>query len=173
MTSYAVTLVGTNDTQGRPEGSVDDAMVLKEGQTCPPGRTEMTDAELSALRLVQADAMAAWVIAQRLQQAKSNEVVRLKGEVTRLIEGRYSDTQQRSLLMLYQEASVLGYVNRRQQIQTALDWIKSVIAQYYVARDQVLAAATIQEATAVQLDAATLLAADPVVSLETVIPINN
>ena len=134
----------------------------------------MDDVALEELHAEFSSAVALSVAAERLARTKEHCIHRLKYDVTRnVIEARYSDAQQRSLMMLYQEAQVLGYVNRVALIQMAIDWIKSVLQHYYLKRDEVLAAPDSAAVDAVVVDLASLAAADPQVSLEDVIALNN
>lgn len=174
MALYAVLLVGPDDPRGRPVGSVDSSLLLRAGDVCPPNRIEMDEVALEELHAEFSSAVALSVAAERLARTKEHCIHRLKYDVTRnVIEARYSDAQQRSLMMLYQEAQVLGYVNRVALIQMAIDWIKSVLHHYYLKRDEVLAAPDSAAVDAVVVDLASLAAADPQVSLEDVIALNN
>lgn len=169
MLNYAVLLVQPGDARGRPVGSVADATVLKEGQTCPPHRTMMTEKELDDLRAVYSKAVADHIAANKLNAVRDREKARLKREITSFIESCYSDAQQRSLLMLYQEATAFGYNNRRQKIQAVIDWIKSAISHYHSLRTQVEEATTTQAASDIHLDTASLRASNPNVQLEEVV----
>jgi len=173
MTTYAVRLIGANDPRGRPEGSVADAQVLKDGQTCGANRTEMTEEELDELRATHATAVASSVVSERLVHAKQNECRRLKVELTSYIETCYSDAQQRTLTILYQEAVAEGYANRQALIQEAINWIKKAVLHYYSKRDEVLATSTVEAARAVAIDIATLRSTNPRTSIEDVIALNS
>jgi hypothetical protein len=134
----------------------------------------MDDVALEELHAEFSSAVALSVAAERLARTKERAIHKLKVDVTQhVIEARYSDAQQRSLMMLYQEAQVLGYTNRRDLIQTAIDWIKSVLQHYYLKRDEILAASDSAAVNAVAVDLASLAASDPDVSLEDVITLNS
>jgi hypothetical protein len=134
----------------------------------------MEEAAVEALHAQFSSAVALAVAGERLNRAKERAILRLKHDVTHyLIESRYSDAQQRSLMMLYQEAVALGYTNRKALIQTAIDWIKSAINHYYYKRAEILAAADEQAVLAVVVDIPMLAASDPQVNLEDVIDLDN
>ena len=104
-----------------------------------------------------------------LDLAKQAKAGALYVETRELIEGRYADATQRTLTFMYAEAlaDAPAMPARAAHIALAWDWVNLVIDAYYVAIAAVLSATTAAAVAAVALDRATLLAADPLVSITT------
>lgn len=98
---------------------------------------------------------------------KEKKITFLSKNVRDYVFTHYAPERQTSLLLLLQEASIFGYVNRMAYIFTGANWIKNTIGFYYTKRDEIISKTTISDVNAVVWDLpATFDASDPNMTLE-------
>jgi len=108
-----------------------------------------------------------------LAYAKHMKIERLKKGLKRLIEGRYDEPEQRSLIKIILEAKVDGLVNRYAYANAAWDWVISMQTIYYGKKAEINGIATTPADVhaVVDPDYTAALAADPAVSIQTALGI--
>ena len=107
--------------------------------------------------------------AASLATAKAARAVLLKLETRAYIEKHYAAPTQRSLILLMDEArggSTAPLPDRRAYVQTAVDWVDSVVAYHYGKVDELTAAVDLAALMTVTWDfSGTFNASDPLVSI--------
>ena len=124
-------------------------------------------------KLISAGLLDVAPTAPTLAQLKGLKKYQSKIQVTSYIAKHYDAGQQASLQALWIEATNKLYLNRKAQIQSVLDWVKSVLAHFYAKLDEIDAAVDSTALAAVTVNLAQFDATDPLVSVKTMTELEN
>jgi len=105
------------------------------------------------------------VDAAELAKAISERVQACGGSFTSMLYAHYNQEAQQSLSTYLSEARYGGLVNRASYILQALGWIDFGLTAYYGKKDEIEAAASLEELNAVLIDWSGLESFDPAVTL--------
>lgn len=98
---------------------------------------------------------------------KYGKIMLLKSKVTAYVETKYDPDQQMTVTALYAEGIDRGWANRRTLAQGIMDWVNSVLTEFYIRKNTILAATTVAAIDAVSEDFSSFDATVPATSVET------
>jgi len=101
-----------------------------------------------------------------LSSRKAAKVGALKNAVTVYIGGKYDQGQQTTVAGLWAEALSNNLTNRKALAQGIMDWVNSVLAEFYNRKNAVLAASTVAAVAAVSESFASFDATAPGTTVE-------
>jgi len=159
---------GTSETLIAVDGVLVDGALVHESYMFPSGTADATiqakvEADLAAKGYAVTDPTT-----PDLVSAKKLRSLQFKLRVTAYVAKHYDPGQQASLQSLWTEGVSKGWPNRVALVQSVMDWVNAVLGHFYAKIDEAIAAATIPDVQAVDLDLAQFDAADPLVSVKTV-----
>jgi len=108
-----------------------------------------------------------------LGNAKGSKIRYMAVRVGEYVDKHYNKDQQASLNALWTEGVEKNFPNRNALVQSVLDWVKSVMDEFYSKKADVIAATTTAQVDAIQMDLAQFDGTDPHVTVEQVKNTNN
>lgn len=87
-----------------------------------------------------------------LLKRKMEKIVGFKDALTGYMAGKYDPPAQVTLNSLWNEANTKGFVNRKNSLKAVMDWFRLVLSEFYTKKNAVLAATTLAQVEAVQVD---------------------